>query len=407
VLSSASQRHVPRRILRAMKKPLLISLALLLVLVLGAAYLYRTSGTPDPLYEGRPLSLWLEGHTASSAAMPPYKSPGWNKADDILRHSDTNAIPLLLKMIQANDPPRPVLKAMAWIRNHRILPLRAYRYAFTRNEEALYAFEVLGTNAAPAVPALIKIYQQTPYRVGASGSPNTKRCAASALGYIGPPARPALPILLADFTHTNADVRFYAVSAALHIGGDPNVIIPAMCSMLEDSKRETRWNAIVALSMFGGRARSAVPALLQALENPFNLAFAGLKEQLETALWRIAPEKVGKPLVIEDSTPMIAGGLTAQAVDVEFNGKRHTLVPRGQAIPCVRQFWDSEPRGPLTLYRHASDQDHCLGQFETLGLDLPPTNVNVSLLCVIADQQIILCARDNNSNEFLEIRRVK
>jgi len=40
-------------------------------------------------------------------------------------------------------------------------------------------------------------------------------------------------------------------------------------------------------------------------------------------------------------------------------------------------------------------------------MDLPASvDLNVSTLCVIADGRIILCARDNTRNLFLEIRRV-
>jgi len=63
----------------------------------------------------------------------------------------------------------------------------------------------------------------------------------------------------------------------------------------------------------------------------------------------------------------------------------------------------------LTLYRGASApeaKEHFLGHFEVL--DLPSSaNLNISTLCVVANGQIILCARDNNRDLFLEIRRVE
>ena len=381
-----------------LNKRLLIFATLIVALALTAAYLWRSAEPAEPVYEGRPLSLWLESHVASSAANPPYNSPGWKHADQVLRQSGTNAIPTLLKMIGAEDPPRAVLKGMEWIRSKRLLPIR-YRYAYARNEEALYAFEVLGTNAAPAVPKLIKIYER-------ARSPNAKRCAASALGHIGRPAQSAVPVLLRDFTHTNSDVRFYAVSAVIHMHGDPAVVVPAMCARLKDTKVETRWNASVGLSMFGRRADSAVPALQEALDDATNRGNKDLKRQLETAIWRIAPAKVGLPLVIEDSTPAITNGVTSEVVEVEYKGERKPFVPAGQRVPCLRQFYDSAPRSPLMLYRRAGKQDRFLGEFETIGI-ASLTNANVSLLCVIADGRIVLCARDNTSNEFLEIRRIR
>ena len=107
---------------------------------------------------------------------------------------------------------------------------------------------------------------------------------------------------------------------------------------------------------------------------------------------------------------MVANGVTTEALDVMFNGERHTLIRPGTPVPRVTQFWSSEPRAPLSLYRGESGttaQDHFLGRFEVMGIQPPPTNVNVSVLCVIANQQIYLCARDNTRKLFLEIRRLE
>ena len=141
------------------------------------------------------------------------------------------------------------------------------------------------------------------------------------------------------------------------------------------------------------------------------LWFSGdsITQHVQTTLWRIAPEKVGKPLVVEEATPMITNGVTAQALKLIFNGKRQSLIPPGRAVPAVAQFWNGDPRPRLTLYRGPSateDADHFLGHFEVL--DLPASdNLNVSTLCVVANGQIVLCARDNHRDVFLEIRRLE
>jgi HEAT repeats len=215
---------------------------------------------------------------------------------------------------------------------------------------------------------------------------------------------------LKDFTHTNRQVRFDAVTAVLFIGGDPKALVPALQSLLKDPMYEIRGNAAVALGNFGGRARAAVPALLGAMEDLARSGDDTQKGLVEYALWHIAPETVGKPLVVEETTPMLAKGATTEALDVLFNGERRTILPPGRPVPCVVQFWNQEPRGSLTLYRSASrptKAEHCLGEYEVVGIPSPPASVNVSLLCVIANRQIILCARDNNRPGFLEVRRVK
>ena len=385
-----------------MKRRVGTAIGLLLTAVL-AWIVWQTSGPREPVFEGRTLSSWLERHVPTSAADPPYNSPGWRKADEALRRIGTNAIPTLLEMISARDRPPFVRKLMEFARR-RGWTHWSYRYAMSRHEEAEYAFQVLGANAVSAVPELIRIYE-------ANLSPSSQRCAALALGHIGHDAQAAIPVLIRDFTHSNANVRFYAVSAVMHIGGKPEVVLPALVGALKDPDINVRWNALVGLSNFGGRARPAVPEILRRLDDPGMIGTSPIREQVETALWRIAPEKVGKPLIVEDATPIITNGATTEALQVAFKGEQRTLIPAGAALPVVRQFWNSDPRPRLALYRGAGGPEgnaQFLGQFEVMDLPGAATdNLNVSTLCVIADGQIVLCARDNNRNLFLEIRRVE
>jgi hypothetical protein len=229
------------------------------------------------------------------------------------------------------------------------------------------------------------------------------------LGSIGRRAQAALPVLIQDFTHTNDQVRFYAVSAVMHIGGEPDVVIPPLTSALKDADVSVRWNALVGLERFGSRARSVVPEIAKMLNDPGMVGTSSITQAVETALWRIAPEKVGQPLMVEEATSMITNGVTSEAVKFLFYGKRQVLVPAGSAVPAIRQYWSSDPRPRLTMYRGSSaadGQEHLLGQFEVLGVP-GVSNVNISTLCVIADGKIFLCARDNGKDRFLEIRRIE
>ncbi len=382
-----------------MKKTVGIVIGLLFATILGLL-VWRASGDREPVYEGRTLTSWLDHHVASSAAWPPYNSPGWKKADEALRAIATNGIPVLLKMIRAKDPPRFVLKVFNLAGRYRWTHFH-YRYALERNEEAEYAFEVLKERAVGAVPGLIKIYEE-------NVSPSSQRCAALALGHIGRGATPAVPALLKRFSHTNADVRFYAVSAVMSIRGEPGVVVPALTSALKDSNVNVRWNALVGLSMFGSVARPAVPEILKMLNDPGMVGTSSITQQVETTLWRVAPEKLGKPLVVEDSTPIIVNGVTTQALKITFHGKRQTLIPPGKPVPAVAQYWNSDPRPRLALYRGAEADDgkeYFLGEFEVLGLP-ESGDLNVSTLCIIAHEQIILNARDNHTDQFLRIRRL-
>lgn len=384
-----------------MIKRLVIASCLILGIIVAVVSVSKATRQSEPVYEGKPLSRWLEGHLPYTSANPPLNSPGWKKADEALRRTGTNAIPTLLQMIRAKDLPKPVLKLLDLVSKQRLVVIR-YGDAFHRNDEAEYAFQILGTNAACAVPALIKIYQD-------NVSPNSQRCAAMALGHIGPAATAAVPVLLASFVHTNADVRFYAVSALIHIGGDPNIVVPVLKTLLKDPKTEVRFNAVAALQSFGTHARAAIPELLEARSDQDQ----GVRDNVDDLLWRLVPEKVAKPLVVEESTPMVVGGMTSEALSQRGWGygpdeKLFTLIPRGK--PVRNAVYQSEGDQPLYLYRGVTQttaKDHFLGHFEAVPWPTPPTNINIEVAYIVDNERILLCARDHERKQFVELRRVE
>lgn len=371
-----------------------------LAVVILALFVVPVSGPREPVFEGRKLTSWLDHHVPSSAADPPYGSPGFKKAEETILRIGTNGIPTLLKMAASRDYPRPIIRLLDKARQYRWTTNR-YHYASARHDEAEYAFRLLGTNAASAVPGLIRIYER-------NISPSSRRCAAMSLGNIGRAAQAAGPVLMRDFSHTNKETRFCAVSAMLHIGGDPAVVVPALTRVLDDPDINVRWNALVALSIFGSRARAAVPAIQKRLTDDGKVGTSTIHAQVELALWRVAPEKLPNAFVVEEATPIISNGVTTQAVKILYEGQRKVLVPSGNTVPTLRQYWNSDPRSHLTLFRGTPEpgaEDNFLGTFQVM--DLPAEeNLNISTLCVIADGRIWLCARDNHREAFLGIRRV-
>ncbi len=88
-----------------------ITLGLVLVAIVCVfVFLWNASHPSESVYEGKPLSRWMEGYVPTSGASPPFNSPGWSKADEALHRIGTNGIPTLLRMIRAKDPPKPMLK---------------------------------------------------------------------------------------------------------------------------------------------------------------------------------------------------------------------------------------------------------------------------------------------------------
>jgi HEAT repeat protein len=98
----------------------------------------------------------------------------------------------------------------------------------------------MGAEAEPAISALTEnLYYDGPYRV--------RKAAATALGDIGEPSKPAVPVLIAvlltDFVHVQC-------SAAWALGeiGDTSAI-PALAIALQDDDMDTRIEAAEALAL--------------------------------------------------------------------------------------------------------------------------------------------------------------
>jgi hypothetical protein len=102
--------------------------------------------------------------------------------------------------------------------------------------------------------------------------------------------------------------------------------------------------------------------------------------------------------------PMVVNGVTTEAFSREAYGELWTLVPKGKQVPCA--VYQSVTT-PVCLYlgkTQTTTNDHFLGRFEVPSV---PTNSSVEVVYIIDQQQILLCARDYNRKQFVELRRVE
>jgi hypothetical protein len=161
-----------------------ILLAGLLVVALGGFAWLVLSQPLEPVYEGKPLGLWLEGYNPIYYTGRTTLSPDGQAAqsDEAVRSIGTNGIPVLLRELRKRDSPLK-LKLMALAGWQRFLKYRS-DFAVNRNAAAARAFDVLGSAASNAVPALIEMYDQP----GAN-----QNWIASVFSSIGPAARRQFP----------------------------------------------------------------------------------------------------------------------------------------------------------------------------------------------------------------------
>ncbi len=292
--------HTPVMRLRAH-----IALAVVLAVLVSAIawQMLQASRERQPVYGGKALTLWLRTYDPSS----PFgrHSPEWNAADDAVRHMGTNCIPILLRMIRQKDSPTK-LWVIAFAQKHRLTKRIHFVPAAVRNVQASRAFIVLGDMAKDAVPALVKMNDDN---ISAES-----RCAIEdALAWIGPAAKPAIPLLVRATTNANPRVRASALWALGEIHAEPELCVPCLIQALNDSDDWARLSAAHALGKFGTDAKSAVPALTE-LTNAATILKGGIRSMQMQVMWeaRSALKRIDPPVVSPASETLFDFGISAE-----------------------------------------------------------------------------------------------
>jgi hypothetical protein len=179
-----------------MAKKRYIFLAVLAVGAVGVLVWLALRGPAEPVYKGKRLSVWLEGYD--------YYRTNWvtdqlgkREADEAIHDIGTNALPLLLSMLQTRDSDLK-LKLVKLAKKQHLIRVN-FVTARERAFQAAQAFQILGASGSNAVAALNEIFDR-------DISPSSQDSAAVALGSIGPAASNAVPSLLRGLSKTNYSV---------------------------------------------------------------------------------------------------------------------------------------------------------------------------------------------------------
>jgi HEAT repeat protein len=254
-----------------------IVLAVLFVAFLGVI-IWQAWRTPEPVYQGRALSYWLEGYDTGNDNQTHPKGPSpptFVEANEAIRQIGTNAVPALLQMLEQKDS-KFKLAIMGLLQMQHLIKIP--NSSANRNFEANQGFVALCPRASNAVPQLIEIFDRNP-------APFPKQAIPAILGYIGPPAVQAIPALLRGVTHTNGIVRGNAIFALRQIHAVPHLVVPALIKCLNDPDIWVRAQAVRSLGVFGKDAQLAVPALIQLWQKePLRLATSTPTSNLELSL---------------------------------------------------------------------------------------------------------------------------
>jgi hypothetical protein len=150
-------------------------------------------------------------------------------------------------------------------------------------EEAAKRLGWNGPNASAAVPILIQRLKKPP-------SDGFREAALTALGYIGPSAKTAIPLLIDQLHRKQTPLRSRraAATALGKMGPVAKEAVPTLIEAL--AERELEREAVTALIQMGKAARAAVPALGKKLrlEKPYWLDLVRFLADVDPAAARAA-----------------------------------------------------------------------------------------------------------------------
>lgn len=243
-----------------------------------AFVLWVTFHSREPEYQGKKLGEWLRQIEAAQDI----ESREWQEATHAVRQIGTNALPHLVRGLQASDP-RWKIEALDWAGQMLSKDLSDH-LARRDRDRALLTFHVLGPMARPAVPDVaalitnanpdfadaafaaltqIGIAECVPPLVLAltNGSAILRPAAVVSLGLLRGAAGDAVPALVAALQDVNVNLRIEAARALGLIRQNPRMAVPALTRALGETNLQFVQTAALALGAFGTDAEAALPAL--------------------------------------------------------------------------------------------------------------------------------------------------
>jgi len=178
-----------------MRKRVQVALAVLLVVFAGVIA-WQVLRLREPVYQGKRLSFWLERLTGAVNRRNQNERDG---AEQALRHIGTNALPVLIERLTAQDGRLKQLMTTLG-EKHKLLPFHL-KSAEQRRIEAVCGYEALGPLASDQVSRLIDMLDHDPFL-------NARQAAARDRAVpLGGPAAGQSDIMLGMRNQT-ADVAF-------------------------------------------------------------------------------------------------------------------------------------------------------------------------------------------------------
>lgn len=231
------------------------------IAVLGIVFVFRCA---DPRYHGQKLTRWLQQYDYTPAMNDPQRRM---EAQEAVRAIGAKrALPVLLGLVETKDDPVSLWlidksekyreRLMEHFHSDSFEDYERIRWHDARDFQLLgiAGFEILGTNAAPAVEELEKFLNDKDYDFV------IKRSLVS----IG---KPAEPVFCRALTNQDPDIRQWAIDQLASVTDDVGVYIARIKPCLQDSSDAVRGTAVDALGARTIAPELAVPLLVEALKD--------------------------------------------------------------------------------------------------------------------------------------------
>jgi hypothetical protein len=203
-----------------------IAFAVTAVLAIGLALLWPTN-SDCPVYKGHRLTYWLD--IKYRADETPERA---SEATEAILKIGTNALPWLVDQIRSTPPPGAIRtrSQLTYIILRAVLSMTPSHARAVRARLAVVGFMTLGTNAAPAIPALRTIIDRT-------NSPSAADRALLACCYIG---KDAFPTFAQIMTNTHHPKRLLALTLApkVDLGTNSSALLPVLETCTADPDPE-------------------------------------------------------------------------------------------------------------------------------------------------------------------------
>ena len=286
-----------------MKPSLRIALAIGIALLVSIAII-ALRPKPEPKYNGKPLSKWLDQLVANY----PRIDPG---AVQALNGMGAEAVRSLTVIVDDQDSPL----ATQLLQYSGKMPLLAEMVPskLWRRFVAVKALAEMGTNATAAIPSLQRLIGTNDYTLApAAGAAlvliqndsiealaeqafdPAKGNSPPAFGLLlqlGAHGKPAIPRVVSELQSTNEHVRLRAAIILQHIGIESPECLPVFLSMLADTNHLLHAVGIHALANCGNLATSTAPSVVELLGD----SQSNCRHAVLNYLWRVVPPESFEP----------------------------------------------------------------------------------------------------------------